>query len=321
MDLIYTDTNHNDVGVLKDYTFDLAYGSDENDFELVLDLNHHCCEPGCLIYIEGTEYGGIIDTINVVTKDNKLSYKGRTWHGVLASKIIEPPEGYAYAIHAGDANAVIHGVIERIGLLDLFDVSSEDSGMRIKDYAFDRYVDAYSGINKMLTTVSGKLKFTFTNDKVVISAVPIVDYSKDERFDNDQIGMQIEKAYNSVNHLICLGKGELTNRQVVHLYRDAQGSVSKTQTFFGLQEVVEVLDYPNAESTDELIKSGTQRLQEFNVNDKVQLDFTSEETIYDVGDIVGAMEIVTGIIVNKKINKKVVTINQGLVNIQYKVGE
>jgi hypothetical protein len=32
-----------------------------------------------------------------------------------------------------------------------------------------------------------------------------------------------------VNHLICLGSGELQNRIVVHLYVDADGNISQTQ--------------------------------------------------------------------------------------------
>lgn len=321
MDLIYTDVSRRDVGVLKDYTFDLAFGSDENDFELVVDLNHHCCEPGCLVYIEGTEYGGIIDKLNVVTKDDKLTYKGRTWHGILASKIIEPFEGLAYAMYTGEANEIIGAVIDELGLSGLFEASSENSGLYLNDYAFDRYIDAYSGLTKMLATVSGKLKFKFTTDRVVLSALPIVDYSKDEQFDNDQVEMEIEKAYNTVNHLICLGTGELADRQVVHLYKDADGIISDKQAFFNLQEVTAVHDYPNAESLDELIKSGKEKLQEYSVADMVQLDFASEENIYDIGDIAGARELKTQTFVSEKITKKIVTISQGLVNIQYKVGE
>jgi hypothetical protein len=44
MDLIYTNTRLEDVGVLKDYTFDLAFGSDENDFEVTIDSSKHCCQ-------------------------------------------------------------------------------------------------------------------------------------------------------------------------------------------------------------------------------------------------------------------------------------
>lgn len=321
MDLIYTKTNRDDVGVLKDYTFDLAFGSDENDFELTLDVNNHCCEASCLVYIEGTEYGGIIDKIGVVTKDDKLTYKGRTWHGILVSKIIAPNAGAAYLTVSGEANEVIGSLIERIGLSDLFVASEEDSGLTISNYSFDRYVDAYTGFTKMLATVSGKLKFTFKNGKVILSALPIVDYSQDEQFDNDQVEMDIEKTYNTINHLICLGKGELQDRQVVHLYVDAKGNISETQTFTGIQEIESVYDYSNVESLDELKKGGKEKLKELAASDKVNTDFPSEKTIYDIGDIVGSKENITGIEATAKISKKIVTINQGVVNIQYKVGE
>ena len=321
MDLIYMDTNRKDVGVLQDYTFDLAFGEDENDFELVLDLSNHICEPNGFVYIEGTEYGGIIDRINVVTRDDKLTYGGRTWHGILASKVIEPNKGEAHLTVSGEANRVIASVINRLGLGDLFTVSTENSGLDINGYSFDRYVNGYVGIAKMLASVGGKLKFTFSKDKVVLSALPLVDYSKDEQFDNDSVEMDIEKTYNTVNHLICLGKGELENRKVVHLYRDANGNIVDTQVFFGLEEVAEVLDYPNVESDDELKKKGKEQVEKSANADKVQLDLVAEETTYDIGDIIGAKEINTKTVATAKITKKIVTIDQGSVNIQYKVGE
>ena len=321
MDLIYANAKGEDVGVLKDYTFDLAFGTDENDFELTLDVNQHCCDESYLVYVEGTEYGGIIDGVNIQSSDDKLSYKGRTWHGVLASKIISPDSGKAYLTVSGEANTVLKSLIQRMGLTDLFTTPNVDSGLVINNYTFDRYVDGYVGIIKMLNSVSGKLKLTFTNGQVITSASPIVDYSQDEQFDNDQVELGIEKTYNTVNHLICLGKGELENRQVVHLYVDAKGNISEKQTFTGLQEVTAVYDYPNVESLDELKKNGTNKLQEYATKGKVQMDFTPEDNIYDIGDIIGAREITTGVFATEKITKKIVTINQGMVNINYKVGE
>ena len=38
MDLIYTNENREDVGVLFGYSFDLAFGIDENDFECKLSV-------------------------------------------------------------------------------------------------------------------------------------------------------------------------------------------------------------------------------------------------------------------------------------------
>ncbi len=476
MDLIYTNTDREDVSVLLDYDFDLAFGEDENNFELNINTNQHCCQAGCLLYIEGTEYGGIIDGMKISTKNDELTYSGRTWHGILASKTILPllssdessggvvvhkggknlidsnfRQGFVrctgtyesgsatltrnatngntslvmdynnlgigntytisakgvssnsancyiqayymfsdgtneligtiigsdpslsiilekeceyiriafgligastatgvvvtftemqlevgdtatsykpyesleneYLMLSGEANKVIGWLLDRIGLSDLFTASTEDSGLTIKNYKMNRYVDAYTGIMKMLASVSGKLQFKFTEGQIVLSALPIVDYSQDEQFDNDQTEMEVVKTFNPVNHLICLGSGELTERQVVHLYVDAEGNIGNTQTFTGLDEVVDVYDYANAESLDDLVQGGMDRLKELATADSAKMDFDAESTVYEIGDIVGAKEIITGIAVKEKITKKIVTINKGKINIEYKVGE
>lgn len=61
MDLIYTDKKRRDVGVITSYELDMAFGKDENDFLLKVDLEEHCCEAGAFVYFQDTEYGGIID--------------------------------------------------------------------------------------------------------------------------------------------------------------------------------------------------------------------------------------------------------------------
>ena len=320
MDLIYTNKALEDVGVLKDYTLDLAFGSDENDFEVTIDSSNHCCESKCLLYIEGTEYGGMIDGLRIVTKDKKLVYFGRTWHGILDSKILQPDDGKDHLIVSGEANTVIRSLIDRIGLSDLFTVSNEDSLLKVNNYKMSRYIGAYSGIKKMLDSVSGKLHFNFRDGKVVISAFPIVDYSQDEQFDNDQIEMEVKKTENPVNHLICLGKGELSERQVIHLYTDAEGNISEDQTFTGLEENADVYDYSNAESLEDLKAKGIEKLSSY-ADGSVKMNFDAESPVYDIGDIVGAKEIITGSFVKERIIKKIVTIKNGQITISYKVGE
>lgn len=317
MDLIYTDEHREDVGVLFDYTFDLAFGSDENDFELAIDLEKHCCTAGCFIYIEGTEYGGIVDKVQVVTKNDKLVYSGRTWHGILAAKIIEPDEGNAYLTVSGEANAVLAALLERMKLTELFAAASDDSGFVINKYQFDRYTDGYSGIIKMLKNVSAKLRFVFRGEKVVLSAVPIVDYTKEELFETNQVEMQINKTYRPVNHLVCLGRGELTERQIVHLYADADGNISDEQSLFGLDEVEAVYDYSDVESMEELIAGGIERLKDYASTDNVKLELNADDVVYDVGDIVGAYEETTRTNVQATVTKKIVKISKTGASISY----
>lgn len=321
MDLIYMNKSRKDVGVMKDYTLDLAFGSGENDFECVIPAGNHCCDEGFFLYIEGTEYGGIIDSIRIDTEFSLLTYMGRTWHGIMESKVIEPDAGEGYLVMDGEANEQLAFLIDRMGLGALFHVNSEDSGIEVKNYKMNRYVEGYTGIRKMLKASGAKLHISFEKGMVELSAVPLVDYSEDEQFDEDQIDFLITKHHRPVNHVICLGKGELAEREVVHVYADADGNISDVQVFTGLDEITAKYDYSSAESTEELKQGGIDIINESWASDEVSIDFDSDASVYDIGDIVGAKELTTGIEVAAHITKKIVKIQSENITISYKVGE
>lgn len=267
MDLIYTDKNRKDIDVLSDYELDEAFGKSENNFSLKISLSEHCMEPGCVIYAENTEYGGIIDTLNPNTKDSTLTYKGRTWHGILNSKVLEPDAGEDYLILSGEANSVLKEIITRLKLNDVFSVSEEDSGIEIIHYQCSRYPCAYDEIRKMLYEFMGKLTINCRMQSVLLSVSPLYDYSADEEWDASQLDFAIEKNYHPVNHLICLGSGDLKDRHVIHLFTDENGGIQpysfydnpyqdadyildkRNQILKEQEEVVEVYDYGNAQDT------------------------------------------------------------------------
>ena len=321
-DLIYANADMEDVGVLLDYTLDLAIGSDENDFELVVDAESHVCREGYYLYIEGTEYGGIVDAIRVRTSEKEITYKGRTWQGILASKVLEPDAGEDYLVVSGEANAAVKQLIVRMDLSELFTASEADSGIEIKNYKINRYIDGYAGLVKMLASAGGKLLFSFCNKKVVLSAAPAVDYSREEQFDSDLVGMDVEKGFHPVNHVICLGRGDLADREVIHLYADSRGIVSRIKSLTSLEEVTAVYENTNAESTEELEQGGIKLLEESRAaSSKISMSFDSSDAVYDIGDIIGAQERITGIEATEKIIKKIVSISRGSIEIEYKVGE
>lgn len=215
MDLIYTDKNRLDLGILKDYELDFEIGS-ENDFQITTNIDNNVIPMGSYFYFENTEYGGKVTTLKVDTAQNRLYYGGRTFYGMLCDKIICPDAGQDYYTVSDDANAILAGIIARLDLSDLFTASSKNSGFNFQNYKFDRYIDAYSGLVKMLKTKKAKLKSVFENRTVKLSAELIVDYSNDE-FSSDIINFTISQNKAPVNHLICLGTGELSGRQVLHL--------------------------------------------------------------------------------------------------------
>lgn len=314
MDLIYANSRGEDIGVIRDYDFDLAFGSSENDFELTISRNDHCCEAGYYIYIEGTEYGGVIDAITSDTAAEDVIYSGRTWHGILNSKILCPDAGENYLTVSGDANTIIATLLTRLGLTTLFRGASAPAGVAINNYQFERYVAGYDGIRAMLKNAKAKLLVTCKGNFTELSAAPIVDYTQDG-LDSDQLALKVKKTTNKVNHLICLGSGELANRTVVHLYADASGNISQTQTFTGTAEYTAVYDYSNAEDTAELIKGGTERLKELLQQDDLTVDVNEVDDPYDVGDIVGASDDVSGLTISVPVTKKIIRVQNGIVSV------
>lgn len=342
MDLIYMNSSFADQGVLTDFEMDLAFGADENDFECLVPSMAHCCQAGWYLYAEGTEYGGIIDTIEVRTEAEEVVYMGRTWHGILGSKIIMPltssdastpdvtiktenSSGESlidkYLVISGDANRCLGFLLSRLGLSDLFSALETDAGISINNFQFDRFCDGYKGIVKMLSSAGLRPKIRYQDGKVVISAVAQYNYATDEEFDSSLIEMQLKKKVNSVNHLVCLGSGELDQRTVLHLYADENGNISTTQTQTGMKEFMAVYDYSSVESEEELMKQGIEQLQSLWEPDKMVIHMDDTSDFYDVGDKVGATDNITGISGSATIKKKIVNIRTDYTTISYEVGE
>lgn len=267
MDLIYATADRVDIGVLQGYELDIAYGADENDFELKTSLDNHVCREDYFIYIDGTEYGGIIDSVAPDTKTNILSYKGRTWHGILNSKVICPDKGHDYLTYnEQDAHEVLRDLIRRLDFSGLFTVREGDCGHEVNGYGF-RYDEAYTGICKMLASMNCKLMMKWQGNRVLLWVELIADYSLSEEFDDSQIGMSLQKNYNLPNHIIALGQGDLKDRAVIHLFTNENGGVqpylvqegkepiqdsdyvldNRHQLLFGDDEYVYKYDYSSAQ--------------------------------------------------------------------------
>lgn len=540
MDLIYMNPLYQDVGVLVEPELDLAFGKDENDFACRVHISNHCCEKGYFIYAEGTEYGGIVDSIEVDTASDSVTYSGRSWQGMLESRVILPlqegeggggsrlPKGYtelthitangkqyldmefapnqntrlvlkasfqvsstskflfgartatrengfamnttgsAYRLHygsdyftfgtdlsytepfvidlnknvgtignqthtftaetfqapsnmvlfgvnnngsigtfssgsawecqvyddgelirdyipcindsgevgmydavrkkfsgssgteafiagdvvessdsggnqfdvtietetdsgvsnvnrylviSGDAHACIAYMLDRVGLPSaLFTAAKDAAGVNITKYQFRRYTDAYEGLCDMLASVGMRLQITHVDGLVTLSAAEKYDYSQDEEFESELVDFTSKTHYNKVNHLICLGTGEMENRLVVHLYADEKGKISQTQTFFGIDEYIDTYSDTSVETMDDLIANGTDAFKGLLVSDEITVDFDYDSDSYYIGDIVGSYDSKTGISVSAEITKKIVTVKNGTVNISYQVG-
>ena len=320
MDLIYTDAKRVDQGVLATHTFDLSFGADENDFEMTIRSDEAVLEFGAFAYIEGTEYGGIVDAKKTGTNSETITYTGRTWHGILNSKVIQPDPGEDYLIVSGDAQDVLAMLIARLGLSGLFVAAENSASINIPNYQFHRYCKGYDGIRDMLGDNGAKLKIAWEDRVVCLYAEPIADYT-DSPVDGDIATLTVEQHDKKVNHLICLGRGDLADREVIHLYVDQFGRIGDVQHYTGIEEFTDVYDNSSAESSDALRKEGITRLNELRNNDNAEITLPETEGLfYDIGDIVGASEVKSGVRVAAKVTQKIVKINNGVVSTEYKTG-
>lgn len=299
--------------------YDFEIGDEENSFLVTIPRPEwESVANDSRIYIPGTEYGGLYKRLESDTKNNSVAVGGLTWRGMLQKKIISPPSGQDYATDSGELNAIL-GARVSAAFPGLFVGSSESTGITVS-FQYQRYVTMYDGLKALLKSVGYKMQIEYDQvlRKVVVSAVPIVDYSSEIEYSSDMsadYSMTIDRT--GINHLVCLGSGELRNRIVVHLYVDGNGVISQTQTFFGENEIAEVYDYAGA-SRDDLIQSGVDQLKgELNLNE-FAIELESEREV-QIGDVVGSRDYITGYTVTAPITTKIVKFEDGFVNIEYKL--
>ena len=311
--LIYTDSTFTDQGAIQTFEMDLAFGVDEQDFEI--GFSTPTLTGGELLYIDGTEYGGIVDNITHSTETEFTIYKGRTWHGMLAGKIVKPPANADYYTLSGDANTCIATLLTYIGLTDVLTARSTSAGITV-NYQFDRFTNAYNGLIKMLASADAVLRIERHDGITELWAEPRNVITNEA--DSDLMEFTVTDAVRVVNHLVCAGEGELQERVVLDLYADASGNVSTTQTFFGVDEVAAYYNYSNADA-EKLLEDGTKELASYQNGGGAEIEANQGE--WHVGDGIEVRDNQSGTIITSSIEKKIVKVKDGVLSVDYEVGD
>lgn len=305
MDLMYI--RHNAEGTLLDagyltrydvafdITTDLEYLT--NEFELTMALPDSAAdllwsEGGnqTMIFVEGTEFGGIITGSETNLDSNEIKYSGWTWRGMLQNYIIEPPAGQAYLTVSGN----LADIISALPIPSFFDVSP--TAYTTQSYQFNRYVTTYKGITQLLASVNPQLRLSFSFEEVADSGTVTLSIieARDLRSlielsqDYGQIELQITYDSTTPRHLICLGQGELQDREVIHLYADDDWNISQTPIADAYP--TDKYDYS---STENLLKDGTKHFEELIANHQ-QIEVTISGLGVQLSDIIAAKDNLTG---------------------------
>ena len=283
--VVYTDGSRVDVGELTGARLDMEVG-DTDDFQLTCP-SEYAVVGGSLVYVDGTSWGGIV----------------------------RPPAGRDYYEYDCDANALLRSLVASLGLDWLFAVPAGNAGIRLTG-RFDRYTDMWSGIRKAARAAGARVSVLWGGLRAELTMVPrsVVEA------DPSQAPATVDEPWRVINHLVCLGQGELADRIVLDLYADANGNVSRTQTLFGADERAATYDYSNAEAA-ELLEEGTQKLLELQARSSVAVDTSALEEDVMLGDVISAVDDTTGASATAEVTRLVVRVEDGQLRVTCEAGE
>lgn len=288
VDVIYADQYMHELGYLRFCEGDIAVGV-QNSLSLSVpdDLG---IDQNWYLMIEGSEFGGIVDDIEIDTTKDYIVVEGRTWHGLLESEPMVPDKGQSHLVLSGDLNDVLGTIIDRAGLGYCMTASNKPSGIVVQGYQVSRIageMNAYAVSRDVCRHGGAKLKIAYDGAlrKVMLSAVPRGEYI-DDGIDGDQRNF-ILKRKRPTNHLHCMGQGQGADRITIDLYADSEGATSKTQTLFGPNHKGDVYESPNSDAAD-LEKQGMKHLADLQKDKFTCTLLDAADSRYDIDDIVGA---------------------------------
>ena len=322
--VILANSDLRELGAVKDANLTVDLNGNRN-FSLQIARSYWQPEMtfSSLIYILGTEYGGIIGEVLTDTTLDYVELKGLSWRGRLAKKIIEPPAGSDHKTVSGELHTIMKELIEP-EFDGLFVVSGKDTGVTVSNYQFDRYCTLLDGLNKMLKSKWYRLRLSFRREQnepgyLYVEAVPITDFSNRIELSRDcKLNYTMGDKRDGVNHLIVTGKGELQDRNILHLYVQENGEIGTKKHYTGLQEIAEVYENTSTE-TDELMSAAEDRLRSLAGKKTFKMDVAKLGIDVGIGDIVGGRVYLTGLYMAKPVENIVYEIINDVESKTYKL--
>ena len=247
-----------------------------------------------------------------------------TWRGLLDKHILMP-DGAQNLKVSGRLDKGITSLINKTDLSNYFIAAINYQEVNI---TLDRHVSLMKSLEKIAKETNKKVVISYKKEKatekgsVQIDVQDINDFSSlFELSQDNKLEFRITQNRGGVNHLICLGKGELADRDIVHLYVDDDGSISQhSKAYYGIDEIAEVYDN-NGEEHDALIERGIEKLKELQNKDSFEMNIAElqSDINLDIGDIIGGRDYNTNISIKKPLVNKIYTEENGAKRIDYKV--
>lgn len=319
MDLIFTRIEDGEVsgGILSHYTatFDITTDLEyvTNKFELNMSipisregLLYREGEIKTIIFIEGTEFGGEVTGYQLDEEDGTITYTGRTWRGEMSKDVIEPPAGEDYLVTSGN----LADSLRALPMSGYYQI--ENTEYTGGEYQYNRYIKTFEGATNLLKAARSDLRMTIEFESILESGKAhltiepardlrdLIEMSQDY---DDNICLKIKKDGDTPRHLICLGQGELHEREVIHLYADDDWNI--TQTPIPGARPVDVYDYS---ASNDLLGDGTKHFEEI-IGNHTQIDASVSDFGIRLSDIISGKDQITGESVDAEITSIILRID------------
>ncbi len=323
--LILTDSQGREIKSLLHAGLDIDLNGERN-FEVSIHRSawDETFEYGGYVFRPNTEIGGQIGRVYTDTALDIVKVCGLTWRGMLNRKIIEPASGQSYRTTAGELNDILREFIEP-EFDGLFVVPEVNTGVIVNHYQFERYTDLLSGIEKMLKEYGYRIQIAWREETlgmgyVEIQAVKIIDYSAEIELSQDSgLDFQLNDIRNGYNHMIVAGKGELTDRNVFHLYAWPNGVIKDTPYYTGLSERTYLYENTSTE-TDEVRSKAKEEFKKIMDRKEFGMNTSALNLDVNIGDILGGRDYLTGVHMAKPVTNIIYTTDEsGNMNVEYQL--
>lgn len=229
-DLIYTDPDFVDQGTLTDeYEVDLDLAG-SMDFEL--RVSDFVMEPESLWYVNGTEFGGIVDGFETDSDTNEIVYHGRSFRGIIASKLLYAKDGNRVVTYSGKLNNIINRMFATYGLDSMFvcEAPEEDPSVstKLSKWELEPGWSVYDGMLDMGYELGYSYDFVYDNKQRKVHVYPVfpedhTDYLSYCR--DNSLKFKIRKNVAVTNHLVISGIDENAKGRTIHLFTNEGGEI------------------------------------------------------------------------------------------------
>lgn len=325
MDLIYA-KNGVELGVIKKSSFDCDL-NDGNDFSLIGSYENY--NPYLItlidhyIYLENTEYGGLITNRKINKQSKTVELKGLTFRGYLETKIVIVPDNQDYYVVDGDLKTVVKQLFEDCHMPNDWLVDKVEN-INV-NYQFNRYCTLKKALDDLCSKYSLKMHFYYKNGvhfSLTRNKTKNITISSED-MDNIKISVSQKKDYPT--GMIALGKGELKDREVRYLMLvgDEVKEVNKDFLYDGIN----IITYENS-SSDNLLEDAKKKFSELieNLNhgfiSNVELLSFTKDIKLNIDDQLNLIEPILNLKIKIKVNGLVIKKkDEELETVEYKFSE